>query len=187
MKSNGSSKTSVVPSRCGIFSRKKPFQSGVVSFILTTCTRRLRRSLLVGRGHNKGARIDAFSYDRRLSKARAESRTSAGVIGGLLLLPLLQVSGCAQPNSPTSEHALAAVAEVADVPDKLDPRLAEMVERAETARGTAAKLDVLVGLHAELDAAARAELTALGLAVRSEVGTVLTGSVDAADVRRRCR
>ena len=69
--------------------------------------------------------------------------------------------------------------------EKLDPRLAELVEQAETESGDrAVTLDVLVGLDVPLDATSRAELSALGLGVRSEIGTVLTGTISVADVRR---
>ena len=68
---------------------------------------------------------------------------------------------------------------------KLDPRLAELVERA--AAGAAAgdtPVDVLVGLAEPLDAAGRRDLEARGLRVRSDTGTVLTGSVALRDVVR---
>lgn len=68
---------------------------------------------------------------------------------------------------------------------KLDPHLADLVEQAETNRGAAATtVDVLVGLATPVDAAIRADLTARGLRMRSEIGTVLTGSVPLRDVRR---
>lgn len=68
---------------------------------------------------------------------------------------------------------------------KLDPQLADLVERTESSRGDAAAMvDVLVGLATPLDAAIRADLVARGLRMRSEIGTVLTGSVPLRDVRR---
>lgn len=71
------------------------------------------------------------------------------------------------------------------MPDKLDPALSELVETAgSSAEGRSATIDVMVGIETELDDAARDDLAARGLAVRSEVGTVLTGSIMIGDVGR---
>jgi hypothetical protein len=61
---------------------------------------------------------------------------------------------------------------------KLDPRLAELVEAADSgvAEGTA-PVDVLVALDVPIDDEIRQDLGARGLSIVSEVSTVLTGNV----------
>ena len=69
--------------------------------------------------------------------------------------------------------------------EKLDPRLLDMVQHAGTGdEDNAASVDVIVGLDAPIDDAARRDLMKRGLALRSEIGTVLTGSVRITDVGR---
>lgn len=69
--------------------------------------------------------------------------------------------------------------------NKLDPQLADLVGQSEAGGDDrTASVDVLVGLDAPLDAATRADLIDRGLRVRSEIGTVLTGSVMLQHVRR---
>lgn len=69
--------------------------------------------------------------------------------------------------------------------DKLDPRLSELVESADSGDGDRlAPVDVLVAIDIELDDAVRDTLTSRGLTVRSELGTILTGSIKIGDVQR---
>jgi hypothetical protein len=69
------------------------------------------------------------------------------------------------------------------VTDKLDPRLSELVESAESGSGDrSASVDVLVAIDTEIDEVVRDALTARGLTVRSEMGTILTGSIRLGDV-----
>lgn len=67
--------------------------------------------------------------------------------------------------------------------EKLDPRLLEVVERAEAGSADAeAVIGVLVGLNAPLNEKSRKDLISKGLTLRSEIGTVLTGSISVKDV-----
>jgi hypothetical protein len=71
------------------------------------------------------------------------------------------------------------------VSDKLDPQLLALVEQSEAGQlDSQSVVDVLVGLDAPLDPARSRDLTARGLTIRSEIGTVLTGSIQLQDVAR---
>jgi hypothetical protein len=69
------------------------------------------------------------------------------------------------------------------MPEKLDPRLLELVERSNQDVGESARVvEVVVGLDAPLDSGIRRDLVARGLSPRSELGTVLTGTIKLGDV-----
>jgi hypothetical protein len=67
------------------------------------------------------------------------------------------------------------------MPEKLDPMLRDLVERADV---RPAAVDVLVALDAPLDSRSRRDLAERGLTVRSDVGTIVTGSIELGDVGR---
>lgn len=64
--------------------------------------------------------------------------------------------------------------------EKLDPRLEEILESDDHID----QVDVLVGLRVPIDDEIRTDLVSRGLTPRSEIGTVLTGSIARADVQR---
>lgn len=65
---------------------------------------------------------------------------------------------------------------------KLDPRLLEILERSAANLNHRGEVDVLVAVDAPLSASVRDDLVRRGLALRTEAGTVLTGSVQLTDV-----
>lgn len=68
---------------------------------------------------------------------------------------------------------------------KLDPRLLEMVQQAQAGvREAAATVDVMVALSTPLTPALRRDLKTRGLNLRSEIETILTGSIRLSDVSR---
>jgi hypothetical protein len=98
----------------------------------------------------------------------------------VLLSPV--ACGCTRP---TPADATTGREKGSPMAEKLDPRLLDMVQHADAGHGdSAATVDVLVAVDAPIDAAARGDLTARGLNLRSEVGTVLTGSIRVGDVNR---
>lgn len=72
--------------------------------------------------------------------------------------------------------------------EKLDPRLLELVQAASgDAAAQRVATDVLVALDAPIDDRVRRELTDRGLRIRSEIGTIVTGSINVGDARRLAR
>jgi hypothetical protein len=71
------------------------------------------------------------------------------------------------------------------VSEKLDPGLLDLIEQAENGivAGTAI-VQLLIGLNAPLTVSERDDLLARGLNVRSEIGSVLTGSIAVNQVRK---
>ena len=67
--------------------------------------------------------------------------------------------------------------------EKLDPNLLALVESATTAERDKA-VDVLVAIDRPADPGLLRELEALGLATRSSIGTILTGSVNLSNISR---
>lgn len=115
-------------------------------------------------------------------------RRFPGVAGACVAAGLM-VTTCTrnEVRAPTGQSAAVPMrqSEEVSVTEKLDPRLLAIIEEAEQgSRDRTAAVDVLVGLDVPLDQDSRAELAARGLHVRSEIGTVLTGSVALSDVRR---
>jgi hypothetical protein len=66
--------------------------------------------------------------------------------------------------------------------EKLDPALRDLVDHAEA--NAAQPVDVLVAVDTPMDPELGRELLERGLHVRSEIGTVLTGSINVQDVDR---
>lgn len=89
--------------------------------------------------------------------------------------------GSALADPSASQHSSG---EVFQMDEKLDPKLLQVVEKAHADTSAGAVVQVLVGLDAALDETQRKDLASRGLTVRSEIGTVLTGSVAVQDVRR---
>jgi hypothetical protein len=105
--------------------------------------------------------------------------------GWVLVLILAVPSGCSRIQPA---DALNGAEKGDHMQEKLDPRLLALVESAGTdAEASAGTVDVLVGLDLPLDASTRNDLTSRGLTLRSDVGTVLTGSIKIGDVARLAR
>lgn len=69
--------------------------------------------------------------------------------------------------------------------NKLDPHLLDLVQQAKARKlSPETTIDVLVGLTIPLTPALRQELQSRGLNPRSEIETVLTGSIRLGDVAR---
>ncbi len=66
--------------------------------------------------------------------------------------------------------------------DKMDPKLLELLEDASVE--PARQLELMVALTSDIDDAIRAELLARGLRIRSELGTILTGSAPVENLAR---
>ena len=60
---------------------------------------------------------------------------------------------------------------------KLDPRMLELLERSDKTQGELDTVQVLLAIDAPLSVDTRDDLIRRGLSLRTEAGTVLTGSV----------
>jgi hypothetical protein len=113
---------------------------------------------------------------------RARSLIRARWAHWILVLLSPVACGCTRP---TPADATAGREKGSQMAEKLDPRLLDMVQHADAGQSdSSATVDVLVAVDAPIDAAARRDLTARGLNMRSEVGTILTGSIRIGDVSR---
>jgi len=112
------------------------------------------------------------------------SATRQAVARRTRCLPVLVIVTAGLACSQQANEPLV-VKEGAPMPEKLDPRLLELVQSVDGGRGDSeATVEVLVALDAPIDAGVREELTARGLSLRSEIGTILTGTIRLKDVSR---